>query len=76
MKSEQNLNAEKQNFESTNCFKGSECKRFKVAEVDLLAYLSSDEHSGPWAFRLFLAVKPQWELMFRCGLCIDYTINT
>ena len=38
MKSEQNLNAEKQYFESTKCFKGSEYKSVKVAEVDILAH--------------------------------------
>ena len=37
------LNTEKQNFES------SVCKRVKVAQVDLLAHLSSGEHSGHWA---------------------------
>ena len=31
MKSEKNLNAVKQNFESKKCFNGSECKRVKVA---------------------------------------------
>ena len=35
-KSEQNLNAVKQKFEISKCFKGSECRRIMVAEVDLL----------------------------------------
>ena len=49
MKSEQNLNAVKQNFESTKCFKSSENKGVRIAEVDLLTRLSSGECSGPWA---------------------------
>ena len=49
MKSEQNANAVKQKFGSTKCFKGSECKRVKVAEVGVLAHLSSGERSGPLA---------------------------
>ena len=49
MKRKQTLNAVKQNFESTKCSKNSEWKRVKVAEVDLLAHLSSGERSGLWA---------------------------
>ena len=45
VKTEQKLNAVKQNFESTKCFQVSECKRVKFVEVDLLAHLSSIEHS-------------------------------
>ena len=62
MKYEQNLNV-KQNFESTTFFKGSECKRVKVAEVDLLVHLSSSERSGTWAscfdFKPIVILKPQ-----------------
>ena len=45
VKTEQKLNAVKQNFESTKCFQVSECKRVKFVEVDLLAHLSSVEQS-------------------------------
>ena len=34
MKSEKTLNAVKQNFDSTACFNGFECKRAEVAKVD------------------------------------------
>ena len=52
MKSEQNLNAVKQNFESYKVFLrvlNAKLKRVKVAKVDLLAHMSSGELSGPWA---------------------------
>ena len=42
MKSEQNLNAVKQNFESA--FKGSDCRRVMVAVMDMLTRLSKVVH--------------------------------
>ena len=53
MNSEQTLNAVKQDFESTKCFKVSKCKRVKVAEVYLPAHLSCSERSGPSASCLY-----------------------
>ena len=44
MKSEQNLNAVKQNFEIQSAFKGSDCRRVMVAVMDMLTRLSKVVH--------------------------------
>ena len=62
MKSGQNLNTVKQNFESTECFKGSGSKRLKVAEVDLLAHLSSGERTGAWASCFYFSQKTGFDI--------------
>ena len=35
----------------------------KVAEADLLAHLSSGEHSGPWAYCLFFPENILWHFL-------------